>query len=66
MPCAAAPPAGQWVRRVRERVGWQKAIVALANKNARILWAVRTREVPFDTHHISVKPAAMAPLSHPT
>ena len=28
----------------RARVGWQKACVAMANKNARILWAVMTRE----------------------
>ena len=55
-------PIGQWAQRLRERVGWQKAIVALANKNARILWAVLTREAPFDAHHISVKPTAVAPL----
>ncbi len=33
-------PISQWVQRLRERSGWQKAAVALANKNARILWAV--------------------------
>ena len=38
------------------RVGWQKACVAMANKNARILWAVMTREEGFDPNHISVKP----------
>ena len=32
-----------WVLALRERSGWQKAVVALANKNARILWAVMTR-----------------------
>ena len=31
-----------------ERVGWQKAAVALANKNARILWAVMTRGEALD------------------
>jgi len=35
-------PISQWVQRLRERCGWQKAVVALANKNARILWAVMT------------------------
>ena len=30
----------QWAVALRERSGWQKAVVALANKNARILWAV--------------------------
>jgi hypothetical protein len=30
----------------------------MANKNARILWAVMTREQGFDAHHVSVKPQA--------
>ena len=30
----------QWLVQLKERVGWQKAVVALANKNARIQWAV--------------------------
>jgi hypothetical protein len=29
--------------------------VALANKNARILWAVFARGKPFDAHHVSVR-----------
>jgi transposase len=41
---------------LRERSGWQKAVVALANKNARILWAVMTRGEAFDANHLSVKP----------
>lgn len=45
-----------WVRALRERSGGQKAVVALANKNARILWAVMTREEAFDADHVSVKP----------
>lgn len=45
-----------WVQKLRERVGWQKAVVALANKNARILWAVMTREKRYDAHHISTIP----------
>ena len=38
----------QWALALRERSGWQKAVVALANKNARILWAVMTRGAAFD------------------
>ena len=34
-------------------------VVALANKNARILWAMFTRGKPFDAHHVSVKPGAV-------
>ena len=47
-----------WVLALRERSGWQKAAVALANKNARILWAVMTRGDVFDPNHLSVKPTA--------
>jgi hypothetical protein len=50
-------PISRWVQALKERSGWQKAVVALANKNARILWAVMTRDKPFDRHHVSVKPA---------
>jgi transposase len=46
----------QWAVALRERSGWQKAVVALANKNARILWAVMTRGDTFDPNHLSVKP----------
>jgi transposase len=47
----------QWALALRERSGWQKAVVALANKNARILWAVMTRGQAFDANHVGVKPA---------
>ena len=48
----------QWAVALRERSGWQKAVVALANKNARILWAVMTRGEAFDANHLSIKPSA--------
>lgn len=51
-------PISRWVLALKERSGWQKAVVALANKNARILWAVMTRGERFDAHHISVKPGS--------
>lgn len=47
-----------WLVQLKERVGWQKAVVALANKNARILWAVLTRDGPFDPDHVPQIPAA--------
>jgi transposase len=49
-----------WVLALRERSGWQKAVVALANKNARILWAVMTRGDTFDADHLSTKPDTAA------
>ena len=55
----------QWVVDLRERLGWQKATVALANKNARILWAVLTRGAPFDADHVSAKPATATTAAQP-
>ena len=55
-------PISLWVTVLRERAGWQKAAVALAKKNARILWAVMTRGEAFDPRHVSVKPGAATPM----
>ena len=49
-------PISRWVHGLREKHGWQKAAVALANKNARILWAVMTKGQAFDARHVSAKP----------
>lgn len=54
-------PISKWAVQLRERVGWQKAAVALANKNARILWAVMSKGERFDAHHVSVKPLVPSP-----
>ena len=51
-------PISHWLVQLTARVGWQKACVAMANKNARILWAVMTRDLGFDPRHVSVKPDA--------
>ena len=49
-------PISKWVLQLREKSGWQKAAVALDNKNARILWAMFVRGKPFDPGHVSAKP----------
>jgi transposase len=36
-------PVSRWATQLRERVGWSKATVALANKNARVLWSKLAR-----------------------
>ena len=54
-------PISRWLVQLTARVGWQKACVAMANKNARILWSVMTRDQGYDPHHISVKPLAKQP-----
>ena len=46
----------QWLVQLTARVGWQKAVVALANKNARVLWAVLAKGRRFDANHVSAKP----------
>jgi len=51
-------PTSRWLAQLAARVGWQKACVAMANKNARILWAVMTRDQGFDPRHVSDKPLA--------
>ena len=56
-------PSSQWAAAFRDRAGWQKAAVALANKSARILWAVMTRGEPFNPRHVSVKPGASMPTT---
>ena len=50
----------QWLVQLTARVGWQKAAVALANKNARILWAVLTKGRRFDPDHRPVTAQAPA------
>ena len=53
----------RWLVQLTARVGWQKACVAMANKNARILWAVMTRQARYDPSHVSVKPQAKVPMA---
>ena len=50
----------QWLVQLTARVGWQKAVVALANKNARILWAVLAKGRSFDPDHVPVTPQVPA------
>jgi transposase len=40
-------PLEQWVYEISQRKGWNKACVALANKNARIAWAMMVNEEDF-------------------
>jgi transposase len=50
----------QWLVQLTARVGWQKAVVALANKNARILWAVLCKGKAYDPNYVSIKPGVVA------
>jgi transposase len=53
----------RWLVQLKERAGWQKAVVALANKNARILWAMLARGATYDPDHVPPAPAARCSLS---
>jgi transposase len=62
--CSTAAALGsQWYLARRFSTRWQKAAVALANKNARILWAVLAKNEVFDCNHVSVKPCVMQPVA---
>ncbi|MCU7807890.1 MAG: IS110 family transposase, partial [Candidatus Thiodiazotropha sp. (ex Semelilucina semeliformis)] len=41
----------RWVRSIKERRGFNRACVALANKNARIIWALMAHE---ESYHASI------------
>ena len=45
----------RWIVQLRDRVGWQKAAVALANKHARILWSILVNGSSFDPEHVATK-----------
>lgn len=47
----------QWALALAERVGHNKAAVALANKTARRLWTAEHHRASFDSDHLSVWPA---------
>lgn len=46
-----------WASQLAQRAGWQKAAVALAAKNVRILWAMLTRGESFVPNHVSARAA---------
>ena len=48
-------PVSRWILQLQQRVGWQKTLVAVANKNARIIWAVLVRDRPYDPHYAGAR-----------
>jgi len=48
---------GAWLEQLKKRRPWNVAIVALANKMARTIWAVLAHDQPYQKGHVSVKPA---------
>jgi len=56
----------RWIVQLRDRVGWQKAAVALANKHARILWSMLVNGQSFDPEHVPTKHQMLAMAAKPT
>lgn len=49
-----------WLVQLTAGIGWQKSVVAMANKNARILWAVLAKGRRLDPHYALHKPEGCA------
>jgi transposase len=60
-------PISQWVTKLKDRAGWQKACVALGHKHARIVWAMLVKGKRFDPTHVSwypgTQPASVATMT---
>ncbi|MGF6872674.1 transposase [Paraburkholderia sp. MM5477-R1] len=53
----------RWIVQLRARVGWYRTLVAVANKHARILWAILAKGERFDPSHV---PNGRATADHGT
>ena len=53
-------PLEKWIFRLYEKKGVNKAAVALANKNARITWAIMAYDRDFDVNLASKNPEKLA------
>lgn len=47
----------RWMLELNTRVGYQKCLVAIANKHARIIWAVLAKGEAYDPQHGQMQPA---------
>lgn len=50
----------RWIVQLHARIGYYKTLVAVANKHARILWAVLARDQRFDPSHAPARDAMAA------
>ena len=47
-------PIESWVYRIYQNRGWNKACVALANKNSRIAWALASSDQAYDAKKAAI------------
>jgi len=45
----------RWLIELQAKVGWRKALVALANKHARIIWSLLTKKEAFVVDHLPAR-----------
>ena len=45
----------RWLIELQAKVGWRKALVALANKHARIIWNMLTKKEAFVVDHLPAR-----------
>ena len=46
----------RWIVQLQARVGWYRTLVAIANKHARILWAILAKGERFDPSYVPTRP----------
>ncbi|EIM95310.1 transposase [Paraburkholderia hospita] len=51
----------RWIVQLQARVGWYRTLVAVANKHARILWAILARGERFNPSYAPTRPGAAGP-----
>lgn len=53
-------PLQRWIVATLDRIGYHKTLVAIANKHARIIWAMLVKGEDFDVQRMTPKVAAVA------
>jgi transposase len=48
----------RWIVQLQARVGWYRTLVAVANKHARILWAILAKRERFDPSYVAPRSCA--------
>ena len=57
-------PLSRWIVDTHKRIGYHKTLVAIANKHARILWALLARDEDFDLKRYGQRPMTLASGIH--
>lgn len=55
-----AAPLQRWIAALYQRKGYHKTLLAIANKHARIIWALLAREQRYDPNFVAARPQPQA------